>query len=163
MPEPNQLTATIQEQVFEISTAALAALDLLPLPDGSYHLLQDGQAYHCQLEELDFNHKKLKIAINGNRFEVQLADAYDRLVKAMGLDVQASQGARDVLAPMPGLVLDILVEVGDRVEKGSPLLILEAMKMENVIKAEGEGLVKSIPLKKGMPVEKRQLLIEMEP
>ena len=63
---------------------------------------------------------------------------------------------------MPGLVLDVLVTPGQKVEKGDALLILEAMKMENVIKASGEGVVKSIQVTKGAAVDKGQLLVEME-
>jgi biotin carboxyl carrier protein len=55
-----------------------------------------------------------------------------------------------------------MAEVGQTVEKGTPLLILEAMKMENVIKALGEGIVKAIKVEKGQAVDKGQLLIEME-
>ncbi|HNM32873.1 MAG TPA: biotin/lipoyl-binding protein, partial [Chitinophagales bacterium] len=65
-------------------------------------------------------------------------------------------------APMPGLVLDILVEAGQAVNKGDNLIILEAMKMENIIKASGSGTVKSIHVQKKDAVEKNQLLIEME-
>ena len=59
-------------------------------------------------------------------------------------------------------MLGIEVEAGQRVEKGQGLLILEAMKMENVIKSVGEGIVKSVCVEQGMAVEKGQLLIEME-
>jgi biotin carboxyl carrier protein len=67
-----------------------------------------------------------------------------------------------VKAPMPGLVLNIVVEPGQTVEKGDPMIILEAMKMENVIKAAGEGRVKAIKVQKGMAVDKGQLLIELD-
>ena len=67
----------------------------------------------------------------------------------------------NVKAPMPGLVLDILVETEQAVSKGDALLILEAMKMENVLKAEGDGVVKSIEVTKGTAVDKGQIIIEM--
>jgi biotin carboxyl carrier protein len=63
---------------------------------------------------------------------------------------------------MPGLVIDILVKSGQSVQKNEPLLILEAMKMENVIKAAGDGIVKIINAKKGQPVDKGQTLLEFE-
>jgi biotin carboxyl carrier protein len=63
---------------------------------------------------------------------------------------------------MPGLVLNILVEAGQEVSKGDALLILEAMKMENVIKASGDGKVRSVKVKKGDAVDKGLLLVEME-
>ena len=67
-----------------------------------------------------------------------------------------------VIAPMPGMVLEILINNGETVTEGQPVIILEAMKMENVLKAPGDGVVKVIKVKKGDPVDKKQVLIEME-
>jgi biotin carboxyl carrier protein len=61
---------------------------------------------------------------------------------------------------MPGLIIDLRVKEGDQVKAGDPLLILEAMKMENIIKASGDSIVKSLKVKKGETVEKNQVLIE---
>jgi biotin carboxyl carrier protein len=63
---------------------------------------------------------------------------------------------------MPGLVIKLLAEPGTKVQKGDPLLILEAMKMENVIKAIGDATVKSVGVTQGEAVEKGHLLIEFE-
>ena len=80
----------------------------------------------------------------------------------MGLSVGNSQKIKEVKAPMPGLVLDILVETNQTISKGDALLILEAMKMENVLKAEGDGIIKSIEVSKGAAVDKGQVIIEMQ-
>jgi len=80
----------------------------------------------------------------------------------MGLDTIASNKVTDIIAPMPGLILDIMVKAGDEVEEGQSILILEAMKMENVIKAEGAGTVKSINKDVGATVEKGTIIVEME-
>ena len=61
---------------------------------------------------------------------------------------------------MPGMIIDLRVKAGDQVKAGDPLLVLEAMKMENIIKAPGEGTVKQVKIKKGDTVEKNQVLIE---
>ena len=63
---------------------------------------------------------------------------------------------------MPGLVVDIKVAPGDEVEKGTPLLVLEAMKMENVIKAKGKAVVKSVLVNISEAVEKGDVLLEFE-
>jgi biotin carboxyl carrier protein len=63
---------------------------------------------------------------------------------------------------MPGLVLNVMVEPGQAVSKGDPLLILEAMKMENVLKAASDGVVKVVTVQKGVAVEKGFVLLEME-
>ena len=61
---------------------------------------------------------------------------------------------------MPGLIIDLKIKAGDTVQQGDPLLILEAMKMENILKSPGEGVIKNLKVKKGDHVEKGQVLIE---
>lgn len=126
------------------------------------HVLQNNQAYHVKVIGTDFNTKTLTLEVNGNKYDLTIEDEYDLLVKKMGLSANVAQKMSNVKAPMPGLIVDILVEPGQAIEKGSQLLILEAMKMENVLKAEGEGIVKSIEVTKGDAVDKGQILIEME-
>ena len=83
----------------------------------------------------------------------------DLLLEKLGIDNAATQGKNDVKAPMPGLILDVLVDIGDEVKKGTPLLILEAMKMENIIKSPGDGLVSDVLVKVGASVEKNHTLL----
>jgi biotin carboxyl carrier protein len=92
--------------------------------------------------------------------KVDLKDKADLLLKQLGLSNLAANSKKDIKAPMPGLILNIMVEEGKEVKKGDPLLILEAMKMENVIKSPSDGVVKSIKTQKGKSVEKNQILIE---
>ncbi len=68
----------------------------------------------------------------------------------------------EVLAPMPGKIIDVLVNVGDKVSEDDELLILEAMKMENPVYATGDGVVKEIKVKKGDTVDSEQLLLVLE-
>jgi len=63
---------------------------------------------------------------------------------------------------MPGLIVDVMVKEGQEISEGTPLLVLSAMKMENIILSQGEGVVKSIEVNKDDTVEKGQLIIEME-
>lgn len=151
----------IGEQSFPLKAEAVSSLDLVKTTAGNFHILQDGQAYQAELEQANFNDKTMTIKINGNKYEINIEDGYDQLVKQMGLSTAGSQKMTNVKAPMPGLVLDILVESDQAVSKGDALLILEAMKMENVLKAEGDGVVKSIEVAKGMAVDKGQIIIEM--
>jgi biotin carboxyl carrier protein len=78
----------------------------------------------------------------------------------MGLSNATEQKINQVKAPMPGLVLRVLVEPGQKVTKGEPLLVLEAMKMENMIKAPGDAIVSSVKAQLGQAVEKNQILID---
>jgi len=68
----------------------------------------------------------------------------------------------DLKAPMPGLVLDVLVKEGQQIKKGENLLVLEAMKMENNLKALSDAVVKKVNVGKGARVEKNEILIELE-
>ena len=112
--------------------------------------------------EANYETKTFSIKINKNTYTVNLKDKFDLLVEKLGFSNMTVQKVNNIKAPMPGLVLDIMVQVGDAVTKGDSVLILEAMKMENVIKAEGDAVVKSIGITKGTPVEKSQILIEFE-
>ena len=162
-PVSQSFHATISEgQTFELDAEAVNELDALQDAEGNFHILKDGQAMRAKIISADKNSKQYVVEVNGNPYTVTLADEYDQLVKKMGLSAGLSHKVSDVKAPMPGLVLEVNVSPGDTVTKGDSLFILEAMKMENVIKAQGEGVVKNVRIKQGDAVEKAQLLIEME-
>ncbi|MBL4649121.1 MAG: acetyl-CoA carboxylase biotin carboxyl carrier protein subunit, partial [Aureispira sp.] len=126
--------------------------DLLEIKDGKFHVLQDNQSFNATVLEANYETKTFSIKINKNVYTVNLKDKFDLLVEKLGFANMTVQKVNNIKAPMPGLVLDILVQAGDVVAKGDSVLILEAMKMENVIKAEGDAVVKSIEITKGTPV-----------
>ena len=86
----------------------------------------------------------------------------DELIKKMGFAVNAGKNIDSISAPMPGLILDILVEEGQEVNEEDQLLILEAMKMENIITSPRSGVIKTVSVSKGEAVDKKQLLIEFQ-
>ncbi len=102
------------------------------------------------------------VSVNGNDYKVKIKDTYDEQVKNMGLLSTTSQKVNDIQAPMPGLVIDVLVESGEEISEGTPLVVLSAMKMENIILAPNEGIIKSIEVEKDQAVDKGQLLITLE-
>lgn len=155
--------AKVSEQwEFELSQSSAESLDVLPLPGGEFQVLHEGTSYKVSVLEANPATKQFSLFVNGNRYEVSLADAYDQLIQRLGLSLKKETKGGNIMAPMPGLVLDILVEEGQTVEEGEALIILEAMKMENVLKAGAAGTVKGIPVVKGENVEKSHLLIEIE-
>ena len=155
-------TATLAGRSLELSGEDLRTLDLAGPFDGQYHLILDGVSFRCRVIALDRHAKRLTVEVNRRRFTVELADRYDQLVDRMGLAGDPVQATNEVIAPMPGLILDILCTAGQEVEAGTPLVILEAMKMENVLKASGTGRIREIRVELREAVEKRQLLIVME-
>lgn len=152
----------IDETEINLTADQAQNLDLIETKENSFHILQDNRSFAINLLHKNSADKTMTVEVNGNKYEVKIEDEYDQLVKKMGLSVGGTQVMKNVKAPMPGLILDILAKPGQTVEKGDQLLILEAMKMENVLKAEGEGVIKSIEIQKGNAVEKGQILIEME-
>lgn len=102
------------------------------------------------------------VRINGVRRTVRVMDERTQLLEKMGMSATAGPGSADIHAPMPGKVLQVLVAPGDEVEEDAPLLVLEAMKMENVIKASSPGKVSEVPASVGKAVEKGALLVGFE-
>lgn len=161
MKHLENISAKVNE-TFSFDSASIDQLDFTPIDDRHFHILANGKSYRAELVEHNFRRKQFTVKINGSRYNIQLADAYDQMVERLGLSAQKNHGAQDIKAPMPGLVLKISVENGQTVTAGQPILILEAMKMENVIKATSEGKVASIEVAAGAAVDKGQLLVKME-
>lgn len=136
--------------------------DLVKKKDGSFHIIEGLKSYTAHLQAADFAAKEFEIQVNGTVYAVRIEDEQDLLVKALGFNTALQQKALDIKAPMPGLVLEVAVEVGQEIAEGDTLLILEAMKMENVIKSNAPCVVKSIEVEHGEAVEKGQLLITFE-
>ena len=136
------------------------SVDVEHLADGSRHLLVDGRSVHVRSEAGEG--KSSVVEVNGQRFEVALKDHYDRLLDQLGMARGADAAQGDLKAPMPGKVLSVEVVPGQSVSKGDALLILEAMKMENVIKAPQDAVVKEVNCKQGEAVEKGVVLVGFE-
>lgn len=153
---------TVNATSFEIKEDLLSGLDLIQNGYNAFHSLNNDRAYSIEVINADFLGKKLTLSINGNKYEVSIADAHDQMVKEMGLLENTAQKVNEVYAPMPGLIMDVMVEDGQEIKEGTPLVVLSAMKMENVILSQGEGTVKSVNIKKEDTVEKGQLIMKME-
>lgn len=134
--------------------------DFIPIEEGHYHILYDNKSYRAELVKIDSPTKTVTLKINGNNHAVKLKDKFDLLLEKMGIAAGNSNKLNHVKAPMPGLIIDLKVKAGDTVETGDALLILEAMKMENILKSPGNGIVKSVTVKKGDSVEKGHILVE---
>lgn len=134
--------------------------DLKVIEDNKFfHVLYENKSFYFEVIGFDKENKVYTFAYKGQKFEVSVKDRFDQLLSSMGLDAVSKPKVIDVKAPMPGLVLSIKVQEGMTVKKGDPILILEAMKMENIIKSPIDGVVKSISVKEKQAVDKNQTLI----
>lgn len=138
------------------------SVDLVELRDGHFHVIKDNKSYSAALVSFNTEEKLLVLNIKGTEYEVSIKDKNDLLLQQLGISSQSSSVVQSVKAPMPGLIINISVNIGDEVKKGDSLLILEAMKMENVIKSPRDGKIKKINTELRKAVEKNQVLLEFE-
>ena len=134
------------------------SLDIVETSTG-FHIIRDGKGYNVDLLGINREKKKVELRINHMRYSFEVKDKYDELLEKLGMDGVGVGKVAEIKAPMPGLVLDVMVSAGDEVKSDQPLLILEAMKMENVIKSPADNTVKKVEIIKGDSVEKNQVLI----
>ncbi len=145
-----------------IMDGKLVQADSIKIDNDKYHLIFNDASYTIELLDKSENGKELIVSVNGKKQLVTITDEFDELLHKLGMDKLSTNKINEVKAPMPGLVLKIVAKEGDVVKKGDALLVLEAMKMENIIKATGEGVVKKIIAQSKQAVEKNQVLIIME-
>lgn len=147
---------------FEFSDAEIAEADLIRTGEQTYHLIRDHRSAQLQIESYDLQERTYLIRVGDERFRVQLSRPIDLFIEQMGFSVSDGDQVDTVVAPMPGLLLDIYVREGQEVEKDEPLLVLEAMKMENVILSPRKGTIASVRMAVGASVEKGSELIVFE-
>lgn len=105
----------------------------------------------------------IEFSMNGVWHTIQVKDEQELLLDRLGFKTGAAAGEGILNAPMPGKILEIMVNEGDEVEKDQPLVILEAMKMENELKAPIAGTIANISTEVGASLEKNSPILEIEP
>ena len=166
MPRSETYRAVIGERTFEIAfndkgqlTLDGRAVDTTfdPVSDYAFLLRLDGRSVPVVLEEA--GERRLRVTIAGRQTEVRVKDEHDLLLERFGLDEARAAADREVRAPMPGLVLSVAAQPGQAVEADAGLLVLEAMKMENEIKAPAAGTVETVHVEAGAAVGKNDVLV----
>lgn len=128
------------------------------LPDGRFQIFSGNKIYTAELIPSS-NRNNVTVIIEGYSLDISIKSLLDLKVAEM-VGAVGSRRSMQIISPMPGLIMDIKVANGDQISTGLPLIVLEAMKMENVIQAPSDGVVKNIRVSKGDRVEKGQVLIE---
>lgn len=116
-----------------------------------------------KISNISIEGDSLEYTVNGKWITASIKNEQQILLERLGFKTNAEKSVGLLQAPMPGKILDLLVEEGSEVDLGDPVAILEAMKMENELKAPCAGTIAGISVTIGSSVEKNQLLIEIEP
>jgi len=153
-----QHTWKIGEEIVDVKVGAKISWD----NDQFFRIYFQGKTFFGEVEEVDTEIGTMKVKINHRSFTVKRELPIHKLLSELGLDKIVERKLDELKSPMPGKVLAIHVKPGDEVTTGKSLLTLEAMKMENVIKAEGIGTVKSILVEVNQTAEKGTILIKFE-
>lgn len=132
----------------------------------------NGNKYSVEIGNIDGN--QIEVNVNGTFYNVELSKdieipktptlistVVNKAVKETIPEQAPSVATRPINSPLPGVVLNVLVKEGDTVQRGQNLVIIEAMKMENEIKADGPGIVKRILVHKGDTISEGQTLVEI--
>jgi biotin carboxyl carrier protein len=102
------------------------------------------------------------VEVDGETYEVEIKDELDQMLDVMGFGIASTKQIKEIKAPMPGMVLEIVVLDGQDVNEGDKVLILGAMKMENCILVQTNATIKRVAVAVGQAVEKGQVLVELE-
>ncbi|GJM44459.1 MAG: acetyl-CoA carboxylase biotin carboxyl carrier protein subunit [Gemmatimonadota bacterium] len=130
--------------------------DLTRLQSSLHSLLVDGHSREMVVER---DGDRVIVLLDGERIETTVYDEVTRALAKIG--GAGSTGAPEVCAPMPGVVVDILVKPGDPVATGQAVIVVEAMKMQNELAAESDGVVASIEVAVGDTVGGGDVLIKL--
>jgi biotin carboxyl carrier protein len=133
--------------------------DIQQLNSSAFHVINNLQSYNVEVVSFSTAEKTAEIKVNNNTYTVTAKDQFDILLDKLGLSSLTAAKISEVKAPMPGMVLKVFVTEGMEIKKGDNLFVLEAMKMENIIKAAADVIVKTVKIKPGDKVEKGQVLM----
>ncbi len=134
-------------------------ISIITNANGSYAVSIDGESVIADIVEMDEETKMVSIKINQQLYKVAVQEPADLLLQKVGLTIATEKKVTQLKSAMPGLVLQLLVSPGQKVKKGDVLMIVEAMKMENLFKASADVVIGEIKVEEKEIIEKGQELI----
>lgn len=160
MSKPASLVVEIEGQRYALMQTEWENLDCIEVTGDSYHFIENNKSHAITVMDFDLSTRQCTLRVDGEIKKVVFLRDLDLLIEKMGLNSTQAKKLSLLHAPMPGLVTSIKIIQGQEVEKGTPLLILEAMKMENVITAPHHAIIKKINVIVGQAVDKGAILVE---
>ncbi len=136
--------------------------DIRKISDFEWHVIIDNKSYSVFLVDFNEQDKIVTWKINNKKVQTTYLTELDILLKSMGFENSNVNKVTELKAPMPGLIRKIIAVEGQKVLKGDAILVLEAMKMENIIKAQADGTIASIKVKDGDIVDKNYVMVKFE-
>ena len=150
------------QDAIAVTPQDVQTLDVVALGDGHFHVIANAQSLNIHVLSHDIARKEMTLKIQNRVVDLKLSDPVELQIKAMGFERNGKSDVNEVSAPMPGKVLSIVAGPGSEVNEGDPLVILEAMKMENVLSSPRSAVVKEVHIKEGQTVDKAQVLVTFE-
>ena len=133
--------------------------DIFKIKATSFQVIYKNRSYLVDVSSYNQKTKSFEMYINNNLYSVQIQDRFDDLLLGFGIDNALNKKENVLMAPMPGRVVEVLIKEGTFVKEGDSLIILEAMKMENIIKSGRDGFVKKIEVIHDENVKKNSILL----
>lgn len=140
----------------------LVNLNIEHFDKGVYKVVKGDTEAVIEVLNVDIDTKSMTIRHQHTVYDLEFKNELDLVLDKMGIKRSSDNINTDIKAPMPGKVIDVVVKEGDQVVKGDAILILEAMKMENVLKAENDCSIKKVHVASSENVEKNQILVELD-
>ncbi len=134
--------------------------ELVRLNSHTYRLRIENKFFNISFDKI--NSEEFALQIEGKQVTLTVRTALQERASKLIASGAKAQHKIDVKAPMPGMILKLRKQIGDSVQIGDPLVILEAMKMENIIRSPGSGEIKKIFVKEGEPVDKNAVILIIE-
>ena len=125
-------------------------------------LLSLGDSVHRVVVTRDSAKGRYVLSLDGRRYDVEALDERTRAIRQLSSSASGPKGPAPLVAPMPGLIVRVSVEVGASVQPGQGLVVMEAMKMENELRSSSAGVVKAVRATPGTAVERGAVLVELE-
>jgi pyruvate carboxylase subunit B len=138
------------------------AAHIAPVEGTPVQLVTIGTEVHRVVVRRGASRGQYALWLDGHRFDVEALDERTRAIRELAGATAGPTGPAPVLAPMPGLVVRVNAQIGDQVQAGQGLVVMEAMKMENELRASAAGRIRAVLVTPGTPVEKGAVLIELE-
>lgn len=157
--EDNNVSVEFRDDTVYVDNKRVEA-DISLLSEGVLHILSNHKSFVAEIIKHDLEKKTLIIRLGDAIHQLSLANAYEDLMHKIGIQSEQGNTVKELRAPMPGLILELHVDEMDQVSEDDNLVVLEAMKMENVLKAPSDLIIKKILVAPGDNVEKNQRLIE---